>query len=62
VQAPKIGERIRFRPYAGREVEGIVRAIMKTTSGERYRMEYGAGHYIAAISLETGCPFAGTEG
>ena len=49
---PKVGGRIRFRLYAGREVEGVVRAILKTTSGFNIRMEYGNGPYVATIDPE----------
>ena len=34
----------------GRDVDGVVRAIMKTTSRVRYRVEYGAGPYVATIN------------
>jgi hypothetical protein len=49
---PKVGSRIRFRLYIGREVDGVIRAILKTTSGTKLRMEYGAGPYVATISPE----------
>jgi hypothetical protein len=49
---PKVGERIRFRLYAGREVHGVVRAILKTPSGTKLRMEYGSGPYFANITLD----------
>jgi hypothetical protein len=45
----KVGDRITFRLYAGREVEGIIRAILKTTAGTKLRMEYGTGKYVATI-------------
>jgi hypothetical protein len=48
----QVGERIRFRLYAGREVVGVVRAILKTTSGINLRMEYGSGPYVATIDPE----------
>jgi hypothetical protein len=48
----KVGSRIRFRLYIGREVDGVIRAILKTTSGVRYRVEYGNGPYVATISSE----------
>jgi hypothetical protein len=35
-----------------REVDGVIRAILKTTSGTRLRMEYGAGPYVATINPE----------
>ncbi len=47
---PKIGSRIRFEIYTGREVDGVIRAILKTTSGVRYRVEYGTN--LATISPE----------
>jgi hypothetical protein len=34
----KVGSRVRFRLYIGREVDGVIRAILKTTSGTRLRM------------------------
>jgi hypothetical protein len=37
----KGGDRIKFQLYMGREVDGVVRAILKTTSGVRLRVEYG---------------------
>jgi hypothetical protein len=46
----KVGQRIRFRLYIGREVDGVIRAILKTTSGVRYRVEYGSN--LATISPE----------
>jgi hypothetical protein len=48
----KVGERLRFRLYAGREVEGILRAILKTTAGTKLRIEYGARNYVATIDPE----------
>jgi hypothetical protein len=48
----KVGNRIRFMLYMGREVDGVVRAILQTASGVRYRMEYGNGPYLATISPE----------
>jgi len=38
----KVGSRIRFRLYMGREVDGVIRAILKTSDGVRYRVEYGS--------------------
>jgi hypothetical protein len=38
-----VDSRIRFRLYAGREVDGVIRAILQTTSGVRYRVDYGNG-------------------
>jgi hypothetical protein len=49
---PKVGAHIRFRLYTGRDVEGVIRAILQTASGVRYRMEYGNGPYLATISPE----------
>jgi hypothetical protein len=40
--SPKVGTRIRFRLYMGREVDGVIRAILKTLEGMRYRVEYGS--------------------
>jgi hypothetical protein len=48
----KAGSRIRFRLYAGREVDGVVRAILQTTSGVRYRVDYDNGPYVATINPE----------
>jgi hypothetical protein len=50
--APMVGSRIRFRLYTGRDVDGVIRAIVRTTSGVRYRVEYGNGPYLATINLE----------
>jgi hypothetical protein len=50
--APMVGSRIRFRLYTGRDVDGVIRAIVRTTSGMRYRVEYGNGPYVATISPE----------
>jgi hypothetical protein len=36
----------------GREVDGVIRAIVKTTSGMRYRVEYGSGPFVATVSPE----------
>jgi hypothetical protein len=47
-----VGSRIRFRLYTGRDVDGVIRAIVRTTSGMRYRVEYGNGPYVATISPE----------
>jgi hypothetical protein len=46
----RVGSRIRFQLYMGREVDGVVRAILQTPSGVRYRMEYGNGPYVATIN------------
>jgi hypothetical protein len=50
VLVPKIGSRIRFQLYMGSEVDGVIRAILKTTSGVRYRVEYGGN--LATIHPE----------
>jgi hypothetical protein len=49
---PKVGSRIHFTLYAGREVDGVIRAILQTTSGVRYRVDYGNGPYVTTISSE----------
>jgi hypothetical protein len=49
---PKAGSRIRFRLYTGREVDGVIREIVQTIDGVRYRVEYGNGPYLATISSE----------
>jgi hypothetical protein len=49
---PKVGSRIHFTLYAGREVDGVIRAILQTTSGVRYRVDYGNGPYVATINPE----------
>lgn len=46
---PRVGDHIRFRIYAGREVDGVIRAILKTTSGVKLRVEHGSGVYVATI-------------
>jgi hypothetical protein len=43
----KVGDHIQFRLYAGREVEGVVRAILKTSSGPKLVVEYG--HNVSKI-------------
>ncbi len=48
----RVGSRIRFTLFAGRAVDGVIRAILRTTSGVRYRVEYGNGSYVATISPE----------
>ena len=48
----KVGSRIRFRLYMGREVDGVIRGIVKTASGMRYRVEYGRGPFVATVSPE----------
>ena len=48
----RVDSRIRFRLYAGREVDGVIRAILQTTSGVRYRVDYGNGPYVATINPE----------
>jgi hypothetical protein len=35
------GQRIRFRLYAGREVVGVIRGVLKTVCGLKYAVEYG---------------------
>jgi hypothetical protein len=48
----RVGSRIRFQLYAGREVDGVIRAILQTTSGVRYCVDYGNGPYVATINAE----------
>jgi hypothetical protein len=36
----------------GREVGGVIRAILKAISGVRYRVEYGSGPFVATIKPE----------
>lgn len=52
IPIPKVGSCIRFRLYKGREADGVIRAILETTSGVRYRVEYGSGPFVATISSE----------
>jgi phage baseplate assembly protein W len=40
--SPRVADRIRFRLYMDREVDGVIRAILKTPDGVRYRVEYGS--------------------
>jgi hypothetical protein len=47
---PKVGSRIRFQLYIGREVDGVIRAIVKTIDGERLRVAYG--NNLATIKPE----------
>jgi transcriptional regulator len=44
----KVGSPIRFRLYTGREVDGVIQAIVKTMDGERLRVAYG--NNLATIS------------
>jgi hypothetical protein len=37
---------------SGRQIDGVIRAIVKTTSGMRYRVEYGSGAFVATVSPE----------
>jgi len=46
----KVGNRIRFMLYMGREVGGVIRAIVKTIDGERLRVAYGTN--LATINPE----------
>ena len=48
----RAGFRIRFQLYMGREVDGVIRGIVKTASGMRYRVEYGRGPFVATVSPE----------
>jgi hypothetical protein len=48
MEVPKIGSRIRFRLYTGREVDGVIREIVQTIDGERLRVAYG--NNLATIS------------
>ena len=45
----KIGKRVRFRLYIGREVDGVIRRILKETTGTKLVVEYGKGNYVAKI-------------
>ncbi len=47
---PKVGSRIRFTLYMGREVDGVIQAIVKTVDGERLRVAYG--NNLATIKSE----------
>jgi phage baseplate assembly protein W len=46
----RVGSRIRFRLLVGKQVEGVIRAILKTPEGMRYRVEYGSN--LATINPE----------
>jgi hypothetical protein len=45
----KVGKRVRFKLYMGREVDGVIRAILKETTGTKLVVEYGAGNFVAKI-------------
>jgi hypothetical protein len=49
---PRVGDRVGFRLYAGREVDGMVRAILKTPSGTKLRLEHRSGPYFTNIGLD----------
>jgi hypothetical protein len=46
----RVGKRVRFKLYMGREVDGVIRAILKETSGTRLIVEYGVGNFVAKIT------------
>jgi hypothetical protein len=48
----KIGQRVRLRLYLSREVDGVIRAILKEASGTKLIVEYGAGNYVAKVRPE----------
>ena len=47
---PKVGQQVRFRLRAGKEIKGIVRAILTSNSGPRLKVEYGSGNFIATVN------------
>ncbi len=49
---PKVGDTIHFRLFSGLNEVGVIRSILKTTSGLKFRIEYGTGKYIATISQD----------
>jgi hypothetical protein len=46
---PKVGKRVKFKLYMGREVDGVIRAILKETTGTKLVEEYGKGNFVAKI-------------
>ena len=46
---PKVGQRVKFKLYMGREVDGVIRAILKETTGTKLIVEYGAGNFVVKI-------------
>jgi hypothetical protein len=51
-KAPKVGDTIHFRLFSGLNEVGVIRSILKATSGSTFRIEYGTGKYIATISVD----------
>src|ERR1700733_9816416 len=49
---PKVGDTIHFRLFSGLNEVGVIRSILKTTSGLKFRIEYGTGKYIATVSQD----------
>jgi hypothetical protein len=58
----KVGNRVRFMLYMGREVDGVIRAILKETTGTKLVVEYGAGNFVAKIKPEQLIPPPGEKG
>ena len=57
----KIGKRVRFKLYMGREVDGVIRAILKETTGTKLIVEYGAGNFVAKIKPDQLIPPPGEK-
>jgi hypothetical protein len=57
----KVGKRVRFKLYMGREVDGVIRAILKETSGTKLIMEYGKGNFVAKIKPDQLIPPPGSS-
>jgi hypothetical protein len=51
-KVPKVGDTIHFRLSSGLNEVGVIRSILKTTSGLKFRIEYGTGKYIATIGSD----------
>jgi hypothetical protein len=47
----RVGSRIRFRLYAGREFDGVIRAILKTATGVLYRVGMATGRMSRRLIL-----------
>jgi hypothetical protein len=57
----RVGKRVRFKLYMGREVDGVIRRILKETSGTRLIVEYGVGNFVAKITQDQLIPPPGKD-
>jgi hypothetical protein len=56
-----VGKRVHFQLYMGREVDGIIRAILKETTGTKLIVEYGKGNFVAKIKPDQLIPPPGEK-